>query len=169
MLGQSQSYHFNDFNNSGLDGLGTHRGGILGDLPSVGKEMHKMHPPNFFHHNDSGMGGIQSTHRMTGLGGTGNGQNNSPDPQGTTTNRHFNHPMMLIDSATPMFTSEFTIMPAPSMMVGGIDTALGAPHLIHEWNPLNDTGILHPQTPHLQQVGSNTSSDHLLRHESSFY
>jgi hypothetical protein len=43
---------------------------------------------------------------------------------------------MMIDSATPMFTSEFTIMPPPSMMVGGIDTAMGGPSLIHEWNPL---------------------------------
>ncbi len=42
----------------------------------------------------------------------------------------------MIDSATPMFTSEFTIMPAPTMMVGGIDTAMGGPSLIHEWNPL---------------------------------
>jgi hypothetical protein len=46
--------------------------------------------------------------------------------------------MMMIDSATPMFTSEFTIMPPPTMMVGGIDTALGAPHMIQEWNPLAD-------------------------------
>jgi hypothetical protein len=58
LLGQPQSYHFNDFNNSGLDAMGQHRGGILPELPSVGKEMHKMHPPSFFHHIDSGIGGI---------------------------------------------------------------------------------------------------------------
>ena len=48
----------------------------------------------------------------------------------------------MIDSATPMFTSEFTIMPPPTMMVGGIDTGIGGPSLIHEWNPLMsvDTG-----------------------------
>ena len=45
--------------------------------------------------------------------------------------------MMLIDSATPMFTSEFTIIPAPTLMVGGIDSStLGASQLINEWNPL---------------------------------
>lgn len=62
--------------------------------------------------------------------------------------------MMMIDSATPMFTSEFTILPAPSMIVGGIDTALGAPHMIHEWNPLSDSngagGVLQPHTPRMQ-------------------
>jgi hypothetical protein len=61
--------------------------------------------------------------------------------------------MMMIDSATPMFTSEFTIMPAPSMIVGGIDTALGVPHMINEWNPLSDSnaagGVLQPHTPRL--------------------
>lgn len=46
---------------------------------------------------------------------------------------------MMMDSATPMFTSEFTIMPPPSMLVGGIDTALGHAHMINEWNPLSDS------------------------------
>jgi hypothetical protein len=62
--------------------------------------------------------------------------------------------MMMIDSATPMFTSEFTIMPPPSMMMGGIDTGLGAPHPIHEWNPLSDangiSGVQQPHTPTMQ-------------------
>lgn len=43
---------------------------------------------------------------------------------------------MMIDSATPIFTTEFTILAPPTMMVGGIDTGMGAPNLIHEWNPL---------------------------------
>jgi len=45
--------------------------------------------------------------------------------------------MMLIDSTTPMFTSEFTIMPPPTLMMGGLDTSLGVAHsLINEWNPM---------------------------------
>lgn len=49
--------------------MGPHRGGVLGDLPSVGKDMHKMHPPSFFHQLDSGAGA--TSNRMT-LGGNGN-------------------------------------------------------------------------------------------------
>jgi hypothetical protein len=49
--------------------MGPHRGGMLADLPSVGKDMHKMHPPSFFHQLDSGAG--NASNRMT-LGGNGN-------------------------------------------------------------------------------------------------
>ena len=41
--------------------------------------------------------------------------------------------MMMVDSATPMFTSEFTIIAAPTLMIGGLDTSN---HMINEWNPL---------------------------------
>lgn len=44
--------------------MGPHRGGILADLPSVGKDMHKIHPPSFFHQLDSGAGGVSNRMAM---------------------------------------------------------------------------------------------------------
>jgi hypothetical protein len=60
-------------------------------------------------------------------------------------NNHGNH--MIVDSATPMFTSEFTINAVPNLAVGG---GLEIPSLIHhhsminEWNPMNalETGCV---------------------------
>jgi hypothetical protein len=49
--------------------MGPDRGEILPDLPSVGKDMHKMHPPSFFHQLDSGAAGVST--RMV-LGSNGN-------------------------------------------------------------------------------------------------
>lgn len=67
-------------------------------------------------------------------------QQTSPDPQGTHARIH--QTMMLVDSATPMFTSEFTIIAPP--MVGGLESALGGSNgLIHEWNP--EGGLPGPQ------------------------
>ena len=45
--------------------------------------------------------------------------------------------MMIVDSATPMFTSDFTILQGPNM--GGVDLALGVPSMINEWNPLDSS------------------------------
>ncbi len=45
----------------------------------------------------------------------------------------------MIDSATPMFTSEFTIMPPPQLLgtVGPVSLDSGlVPHMINEWNPM---------------------------------
>jgi hypothetical protein len=58
----------------------------------------------------------------------------SPDPQGTT-NRHLNNHMMIVDSATPIFTTEFTILAVPNLLVGGIDSSLIPHDMINEWNP----------------------------------
>jgi hypothetical protein len=72
--------------------------------------------------------------------------------------------MMLVDSATPMFTSEFTIIAAPTMMMGGLDTGMG----IHEWNPL---GSLHsmeaPQQLHHSAPGLH--HQHSVHSHDSFY
>ncbi len=52
-----------------------------------------------------------------------------------------NQNMMIVDSATPMFTSEFTINGGgPGLLVGGLEIPSGLQHhhsMINEWNPLN--------------------------------
>jgi hypothetical protein len=101
--------------------------------------MNKIHQQSFYNSNVQGL-------LSDGVGPEGISTSaphirdtNSPDPQGTLhgVHHHNQNHMMLIDSTTPMFTSEFTIMPAPTMLMGGIDTSLGVPHnLINEWNPM---------------------------------
>ncbi|TNV74790.1 hypothetical protein FGO68_gene11890 [Halteria grandinella] len=65
----------------------------------------------------------------------------SPDPQGTTVRMINNQPMMIVDSATPMFTSEFTINGGgPGLHVGGLEIPSLQHHhhsMINEWNPIN--------------------------------
>ena len=109
-----------------------------------------MHQQSFYNPNTTSngiagghSGGIHHHHHNDALGSAGTlggamQDQNSPGPQGTLHGGHHiqNH-MMLIDSTTPMFTSEFTIMPAPTLMMGGLETTLGLPNnLINEWNPM---------------------------------
>lgn len=91
-----------------------------GDLPSDGKDK-------------IGFYGLESNHNQP-----------SPDPQGNSCNM-INLNMMIVDSATPMFTSEFNFMTGgANLAVGGLESsAIGAssntafmhPALINEWNP----------------------------------
>lgn len=112
-----------------------HHLGITPEIPSVGKELGKlsffgMDPPAISSTDMIGGGGISQPIRQE-----------SPDPQGTTVRMINNQPMMMVDSATPMFTSEFTINGGgPGLHVGGLEIPSLQHHhhsMINEWNPIN--------------------------------
>lgn len=111
--------------------------GATPEIPSVGKDLNKI---GFFGMEPPTNSVINQANEMIGGRVAQPSRQQSPDPQGTTVRMINNHSMMIVDSATPMFTSEFMIN--GGLMVGGLE--LPALHslqhhhsMINEWNPMH--------------------------------